>query len=82
MPLRGCMTIALTILGIVLILAAVGDIFHTLFNPSEHRDLSKWIASCRHPERRSETPGKNFARPLPALNRIEMGAEVGGFGLP
>jgi hypothetical protein len=43
-PLHRCMTIALTILGIVLILAAVRDIFHTLFNPSKQGDVSEWIA--------------------------------------
>jgi hypothetical protein len=38
------MNIALTTLGIVLILAAVRDVFHTLFNPSKQGDLSEWIA--------------------------------------
>jgi hypothetical protein len=38
------MNIALTILGIVLILEAVRDVFHTLFNPSNQGDFSDWIA--------------------------------------
>jgi hypothetical protein len=38
------MTIALTIFGILLIVAALRDIFHTLFNPSKQGDLSEWIA--------------------------------------
>lgn len=38
------MTTALTIIGIVLILTALRDVFHTLFNPSKQGDLSEWIA--------------------------------------
>ena len=38
------MDIALTMVGIVLILEAVRDVFHTLFNPSKQGDLSEWIA--------------------------------------
>lgn len=38
------MTIVITIFGLVVILAAIRDIFHTLFHPSEQGDLSEWIA--------------------------------------
>jgi hypothetical protein len=37
-------TITLTILGLVLIVLAIRDVFHTLFSPSEQGDLSEWIA--------------------------------------
>ncbi len=48
-PLHQRMTIALTITGIVLILAAVRDVFHTLFNPSKQGDLSEWIERGARP---------------------------------
>ena len=38
------MNIALTLLGIVLVVAAVRDVFHTLFNPAKQGNLSEWIA--------------------------------------
>jgi hypothetical protein len=37
-------TITLTMLGVVLILVAIRDVFHTLFHPSKHGDLSELIA--------------------------------------
>jgi hypothetical protein len=37
-------TIGFTILRALLVLAAVRDMFHTLFNPSKQSDLSGWIA--------------------------------------
>jgi hypothetical protein len=64
-PLHQCMTTALTITGIVLILAAVRDIFHTLFNPSEQGDLSEWIArGIWRGIRRTSPRGLNYAGPI------------------
>src|SRR5205814_8182307 len=65
MPLRRCMTIALTIIGIVLILAAVRDIFHTLFNPSKQGDLSEWIArGIWRTTKRTIPRALNYAGPI------------------
>lgn len=58
-------TITLTILGICLILLAIRDVFHTLFNPSKHGDLSQWIArSIWRSFKRVLPRGLNFAGPL------------------
>jgi hypothetical protein len=38
------MTVVLTILGGMLVVAAIQDVFHTLFHPSASGDISDWIA--------------------------------------
>ena len=59
------MTIALTIIGVVLILAAVRDVFHTLFNPSKQGDLSEWIARSIWRSIRGTIPrALNYAGPV------------------
>lgn len=59
------MTVGFTIFGVLLILAAVRDIFHTLFNPSEQGDLSEWIArSIWRFFRRGLPRALNFAGPV------------------
>jgi hypothetical protein len=58
-------TITLTILGVVLILLAIRDVFHTLFNPSKHGDLSEWIARSIWRGIKHTLPRHlNFAGPL------------------
>ena len=38
------MTLILTTLGVVLIVLALQDIFHTLFHPARHGNVADWIA--------------------------------------
>jgi len=38
------MVMALTVGGAALIIAALQDLFHTLFHPSARGDISDWIA--------------------------------------
>ena len=65
------MTIGLTILGVVVILAAVRDIFHTLFNPSKQGDLSDLIArTIWRGFRRFLPRALNFAGPLGFLTVV------------
>jgi hypothetical protein len=61
-------TIVITIFGLVVILAAIRDIFHTLFNPSKQGDLSEWIArSIWGGFRRFLPRALNFAGPISFL---------------
>lgn len=65
------MTIGFTILGLVLILAAVRDIFHTLFNPSKQGDLSDWIArTIWRAFQRFLPRALNFAGPISFLGVV------------
>lgn len=38
------MAVFLTILGIVVVFIGLQDVFHTLFHPARHGNVSDWIA--------------------------------------
>lgn len=65
------MNIALTIIGAALVLLAIRDVFHTLFNPSKQGDLSEWIArSLWRGFRRALPSALNYAGPVAFISVV------------
>ena len=59
------MTVLLTVIGAVLVLAALQDVFHTLFHPAARGDISDWIALRIWRAFRKLLPGVlDFAGPI------------------